>query len=71
MMTTCPAVENSFAMSTTVNPVTHTAEHAVKIAAPRFPAAPSARENGHARSAAPTAISARKPSANDERDFTA
>ena len=71
IMITCPATEYSVAMSTTVSPVTHTAEHAVKSAVPKCPAAPSARENGHARSAAPTTISERKPSANDERVLTA
>ena len=51
IMITCPATEYSAAMSTTVSPVPHTAEHAVKTAAPRFPAAPSARETRQKRGA--------------------
>ena len=66
-----PVRENSAAMSTTVRPVTQTAEQAVKSETTGSPQAPSARENGAASATAPTKISARKPSATETRPFTA
>ena len=59
--------EYSAAMSTTVRPVTHTAEQAVKSATRGFPHVPAARAQGVERTNAPTMISARKPRAMEER----
>ena len=65
----CPAKENSEAMSTTVSPVTQTAEHAVKADVTSGPHAPSLRAQGLASTTAPMAISARKPSATENLPF--
>ena len=61
--TICPAKEYVEPMSTTVSPVTHTAEMAVKSDGRVPPHSPSALAQGAARRTAPIAMSTRKPSA--------
>ena len=61
----------SLAMSTTVSPVTQTAEHAVKSEVRKSPDLPVEWENGSDSKIAPTIISAMNPNAMEKRFFTA
>jgi uncharacterized membrane protein len=61
--TACPSPDQCVPVSTTVNPVTQTAETAVKSAVSQGVCTPGACDKGNINSAVPVAMSARKASA--------